>query len=268
MVSRLNSRAASLGTLYSEKAARGLCRFASICGRERDTSPTKLGLPFRETFAMSYKLYNRVGSGGFAVEAALALAGESCELVLIDSEPGTPLPASFKEINPWGQVPVLELSDGTLLTETAAILIYLSVVHPGAVGPPPGSRDHARLLRWLVFLSANIYEGILRLDYPDRFTTDQSREAARAIRQAAASRISEAFSILEEECRGTSYLLGDTLTAADLFLAMLFAWHHNHQQHPRIRALTHRVAGHNLIAPIWRRNFDHRLQIKWGRDES
>lgn len=52
---------------------------------------------------MPYKLYNRLGSGGFAVEAALALAGVDFEFVEVDSVPGTPLPESFRDINPWGK---------------------------------------------------------------------------------------------------------------------------------------------------------------------
>ena len=56
---------------------------------------------------MTYQLYNRDGSGGFVVEAVLALADESFELIRLDSTPGTPLPESFRDINPWRQVPVL-----------------------------------------------------------------------------------------------------------------------------------------------------------------
>lgn len=217
---------------------------------------------------MNYKLYNRLGSGGFAVEAALVLAGQSYEFAALDSEPGTPLPASFKDINPWRQVPVLVLDDGTVMTETAAILIQLSIVHAGALEPQPGTAEHARLLRWLVFMSANIYEGILRRGYPERFTADTSKEGVHAVRVAAANRNSEAFSVLENELRGGTYLLGQALSVADPYLAMLFAWHSDHDRYPRLQALTHEVAGHDKVAPIWRRNFDHRLTIKWGRRES
>ena len=48
---------------------------------------------------MSYKLYNRTGSGGFVVEAALALADQPYQLVTMETKPGTPLPESFREIN-------------------------------------------------------------------------------------------------------------------------------------------------------------------------
>jgi len=59
---------------------------------------------------MIYKLYNRLGSGGFVVEAALTLCDEPFELINLDSTPGTELPESFRAFNPWGQVPVPYLS--------------------------------------------------------------------------------------------------------------------------------------------------------------
>ena len=61
---------------------------------------------------MSYTLYNREGSGGFAVEAALVMADLPFELVTLSSTPGTPLDESFKATNPWGQIPTLIDSDG------------------------------------------------------------------------------------------------------------------------------------------------------------
>tara|TARA_E500000331_G_scaffold103098_1_gene99964 strand:+ start:554 stop:913 length:360 start_codon:yes stop_codon:yes gene_type:complete len=73
-----------------------------------------------------FHLYNRPGSGGFVVEAALVLAGANFELTEMASKPGTPLPESFRNINPWGQMPTLALSDRTTMTETAAILLHLT----------------------------------------------------------------------------------------------------------------------------------------------
>ena len=79
---------------------------------------------------MTYKLYNRAGSGGFAPEAALAVAGLPYDLILLDSAPSTPLPASFRDINPWGQVPVLITESGTALFESDAIVEYLDEIAP------------------------------------------------------------------------------------------------------------------------------------------
>ncbi len=213
---------------------------------------------------MTYKLYNRLGSGGFVAEAALTLIGAPFELELIESTPGTPLPDGFRAINPWRQVPTLVLADGTVMTESAAILIHLAAAHPeAALGPAPGTSDHARFLRWLVFLSANVYEAVLRRGYPERFTTDPA--GTEAIADAARRRMGEALGVIEAELAEGDFLLGPEMSAADLFLAMLTAWNRGADALPRCAALTHRVAAHPKIAPVWQRNFDHRLDIKWGR---
>ena len=92
-----------------------------------------------------YTLYNRLRSGGAVVEAALRWAGADFELVEPDSLIGTPLPESFKGTNPWGQVPTLVLPDASIMTETAAILIYLNSAFPNSdLGPPAGTLEHAR----------------------------------------------------------------------------------------------------------------------------
>jgi len=213
---------------------------------------------------MSYTLYNRTGSGGFAVEAALTLAGQPFELISIESAPSTPLPDSFREINPWGQVPVLVLPDGTKVTETAAILIHIATRYPGIdVGPEPGTPEAAQLLRWTVFLSVNVYEATVRRIYSELFRSDQFGGVG--VRAAAIRRNDDAFALLDGELETSGFLAGDRMSVADVYLAMLYSWHPGIPRNG-CAALTHRVAAHDKVAPIWRRNFDHRQKIKWGRD--
>ena len=212
---------------------------------------------------MSYTLYNRLGSGGFAVEAALTLAGQPFELVTIESQPSTPLPESFREINPWGQVPVLVLPDASKMTETGAILIHIATCHPGIdVGPQVGTPAAAQMMRWIVFLSANVYESTIRRIYPQRYTTDS--EGADGLRAAAIERNDAAFSLLGDALAAGGFLAGDEMSVADVYLAMLYAWHPG-ETNAACAALAHKVAAHDKVAPLWQRNFDHRLKVKWGR---
>lgn len=212
---------------------------------------------------MTYRLYNRPGSGGFAVEAALTLADQPFEYIDVGNQPGEEMPGSFRSINPWGQVPTMILPDGTLMTETGAILTYIAGAHPEArLSPAPWTPAFGAFLRWMAFLGANIYEGILRKGYPQRFTDDA--DGADAVKSAAVRRTHEGFQVLEDQLTHYGYLLPE-MSAADIYLAMLFAWHRGNGGLPRCEALTHRIAANDIIAPIWRRNFDHRLKVKWGR---
>ncbi len=213
---------------------------------------------------MSYRLYNRLGSGGFAIEVALTLAGARFELELLDSVPGNPLPESFREINPWGQVPALILPDGSLMTESAAMLIHIAAAHPDkGLAPTSGTPAHARFLRWLVFLAANVYEAEIRIGYPDRFTTDPA--GAPAISEAAHRRMTEGLALVAAEVTPGGYLFGAEMGVIDVYIAMLVAWHGDGGMVGEGAALAHRVAAHPVVAPIWQRNFDSRMDVKWGR---
>jgi glutathione S-transferase len=206
---------------------------------------------------MTYHLYNRVGSGGFVAEAALALAGAPYELLELGSEPGTPLPESFRDINPWGQVPALVLPDGSVMTETAAILIHLAACYPAeGFAPAAGTPAHAAFLRWIIFTNVNIYEATLRQSYPFRYTSDPN--AHDATRDAAIARMGEALAVLEKAIDTGPFLLGETMNLADIYIAMLFVWFSGEIDVPNLTRLTDGVRRHPTVAPIWRRHFGGR----------
>jgi glutathione S-transferase len=206
---------------------------------------------------MSYRLFNRPGSGGFVVEAALTLSDAPFELQEFESKPGTPLPENFRGTNPWGQVPTLVLPDGTVMTEAAAILIHLAACFPDrGLGPAPGSPAHAVFLRWMVFASVNLYEAVLRRGYPFRYTTDP--DGYGALRDAAEARMRDALAVLEAAVAPGPFLLGGEMSAADIYMAMLFIWFADEIDAPCLTALTDGVRQHPVIAPIWRRHFGDR----------
>ena len=75
-------------------------------------------------------LYGTKGSGSAAVEAALRLAGQPFQLVDAASWVPTPGLEKLKRMNPLVQVPTLVLDDGTVMTESAAILIWAGLRFP------------------------------------------------------------------------------------------------------------------------------------------
>lgn len=205
---------------------------------------------------MGYTLYNRPGSGGFVVEAALALAEASFELVELDSKAGTPLPESFRATNPWGQLPTLILPDGSVMTETSAILIHLALAFPEkGLAPAPGTPAHAAFLRWTVFANINLYEAVLRRGYPFRFTDDP--EGQDAVRTAAIRRMGEALALIDAHVEGP-FLLGEEITVADVYIAMFLVWYRGDVELPRLARIGDAVRRHPVVGPIWRRHYGDR----------
>src|ERR1700690_1724475 len=105
----------------------------------------------------AYKLYGRPGSGSFAIQVALEEIGVPYERIWIANEPD--VVAQYRKLNPTGRVPALGLPDGSVMFESAAILIHLALAHPGArLAPEPGTSAHARFLQWMGFFSGTVHE--------------------------------------------------------------------------------------------------------------
>jgi glutathione S-transferase len=141
-------------------------------------------------------LHTETGSGGFAVQAVLEAAGAEYRLVEVEGKSAGERTLEFLKLSPLGQVPVLELPDGAVMTESAAILIHLAdTLAPGRLAPDAHSPDRPAFLRWVVFMAVNLYGADLRLYYPERYTTDES--GAQAVKQAALAHMDAQFAILE-----------------------------------------------------------------------
>ena len=97
-----------------------------------------------------YKLYWAKGSGAMAPQALFEEIGVEYEKIVIDFDKDEHKSDAFLSVNPMGQIPALVLPDGTLMTETAAMLVQIVDRHPEAkLAPPASSGERARFLRWL-----------------------------------------------------------------------------------------------------------------------
>lgn len=92
------------------------------------------------------KLYNYFrSSASFRVRIALALKGIPYEYVPVHIARGDHKLPAFGDISAEGLVPVLELDDGTRLTQSMAIIEYLDEVHPTPALVPANLIDRARV---------------------------------------------------------------------------------------------------------------------------
>jgi glutathione S-transferase len=169
----------------------------------------------------SYRLYARQGAGSLAPQMLLEEIGAAYELLWVSKSPAEI--EALRRISPAAKIPVLMLPDGTVVSESAAILIHLTNAHPtAALAPVAGSSAHARFLQWMVFLSANAYEAALRFYYPDRYSAAGEAAAPQIKRQALADWTSH-LEIVHAAL--SPYVLGAQLSAADLYLFMLASWY-------------------------------------------
>jgi glutathione S-transferase len=184
----------------------------------KDREDRKAGVPVT---GGAYKLYGRQGVGSLAAQMLLEEIGVAYELIWVSKTPEDI--EALRLISPAAKIPVLLLPDGTAVSESAAILIHLTNAHPEAgLAPIAGGSAHARFLQWMVFLSANVYEAALRFFYSDRYSA-AGAVAAPQIKVQALRDWTCHFELVHGAL--SPYLLGEALSAADIYLHMLAGWY-------------------------------------------
>jgi glutathione S-transferase len=204
-----------------------------------------------------YTLYARENAGSAAVEALLALLDVPHKLVAVPKTPEAKAPDWYYTINPRGEVPTLLLSDGTVMTESAAMMIYLADAHPAAgLAPPACTAARTQYLRWMIFLSATIYPAALRFYYPDRHSINPGH--ADAIAAQAAQDMARDFSQFAAHMGDGPFILGAAISAVDVYAAMLLAWSDDldqlFAQHLKLKNLYAATTTIPAVQKVWNRN--------------
>ncbi len=171
-----------------------------------------------------YTLYGAQGSGVAAIEAALELAGLPWESVDAASWASGPGLDRLRTVNPLAQVPTLVFDDGSVMTESAAILIELGLRHPasGLLSTEPSQR--AQQIRGLVYIGANCYAGIGILDYPDRWYPEPDEETKKLMQRRGRDRLWELWTIFADTFPATPWLSGARIGALDILASVVSQW--------------------------------------------
>jgi len=207
-------------------------------------------------------LYGTQGSGSAAVEAALAIAGVEARLADAASWQDSPGLVELKRINPLAQIPTLVLDDGTVLTESAAILVHRGLVHPqsGLLATDPRAR--AQQIRGLVYIAANCYAGIGILDYPERWYPDPDDAVRKAMQRRGRARLHELWQAFADQFPATPWLSGERIGALDVLAATVSMWSGARQalaaSRPEFSRLLARIEAEPRVAPVWARHWPRR----------
>lgn len=164
---------------------------------------------------MGLRLYNYTLSGScYKVRLLLDFLGRDYEAVSVDFFPGkehkTP---EFLEINPLGQLPVLE--DGDLrLRDAQAILTYLAREYdPSEKWLPVDAAQFGQVMMWLSFAGGEIMAAsAARLH--DAFGYDLDIVKARSDAHVAFQILDD--HLAERALLGSSWIVGDAPTIADI----------------------------------------------------
>lgn len=210
----------------------------------------------------TYTLYGSRNSGSAMVEAALELARAPYRIVSAATWDKKSALAELKRVNPLHQIPTLVTPDGTAISESAAILIHLGLVHPRARLLPAEPSQRALALRAMVFIAANCYAAIGIIDYPERWLGRADKDANERLRAGARKRLHKMWSVFADTFAADdppAFLFGDRIGAADLMAAVVSRWSgtrkHLARRRPGLHALIERVEAHPTVARVIERHW-------------
>jgi GST-like protein len=146
--------------------------------------------------------------------------------------------------------------DGSILTESAAIVLNLAELRPDAgLAPLPGNPRRAAFLDRLIWFVSVLYPTFTYRDYPERWAPDAAAQLADrvdAFRQSL-------WQQLEAQLGEGPWVLGEEPTALDLYVTIMSHWRPRRpwlKEHcPRLHDLALRAEALPQLAPVMKRNF-------------
>lgn len=199
-------------------------------------------------------VYGVPGWGSALSEVMLTLAEIPYRFVNVDGfdQPGAQQ-GMLKKLNPLGQVPTLQLDDGSIMTESAAVALMILDQRPD-LAPPVGTPERQQFWRLLVWLVANVYPTFTYADYPERWASaapEQLQENCKAYRKSL-------YLWLESQLKAAPYAFGESLTLLDIYICVMRTWGPRHawfKEHtPKFSAIADAVCRVPALQEVLRNN--------------
>lgn len=170
----------------------------------------------------------------------LELAGADWTPRYVDYFGGETRTAAYREINPMGEVPVLE-HRGARLSQSGVILDYLATAL-GRFGPNDET-ERREILRWLLFDNHKLTSYTATYRFMRTFVANPDAAVMAEFRKRAEG----AWRVLDAHLAGRDYVVGDRLTIADVSLCGYLFWPEevgvDWDDHPHLRDWLARIRG-------------------------
>lgn len=162
------------------------------------------------------KLFYAPGACSQAPHIALHELGVPFETVKVDLVKHTlPDGTDFRAINPKGYVPLLQLDDGTYLSEASVILQYIADLAPGSIAAPFGTAARWKLMEWLAFIATEVHKGFGPLWNP---------KTSADLRERTVQALANRFTLIAKTLESQPYLMGAEFSIADAYLFVMLNW--------------------------------------------
>jgi glutathione S-transferase len=150
---------------------------------------------------------------GYKVRLALAYLGMRVDYEVVGLLGGDSPSERFLAKSPMGQIPVLELEDGTLLRESNSILYWLA---DGTDLMPSDLSARTRIVQWFCFEQSNIDKVLGRTRFLKRYPDFMATRPADWEQWYSTGY--RALAVLEGELDDREFLVGNSYSVADICL--------------------------------------------------
>jgi glutathione S-transferase len=166
------------------------------------------------------KLYFAPGTCALACWIALEWAGADYEVEKVD--PGSD---AYREINPLGMVPALDIGGERAMTQADAILHYVIDRYPERdLGADAGVEAHFEFNEAMSFLTGDFHPAFWPFFRPQRFTTSEDETSIEAVRTATRPRVDRVLTYLDGQIGGTGHVYRAKRTVADAYAFVMTRW--------------------------------------------
>ncbi len=205
-----------------------------------------------------FTVYGARGSGSVAVEAALTLMGVSYKLIDADPWGDEAALQALEKVSPLRQVPVLELPDGRIMTESAAILLWFGDTREGRpFAPALGDPNRPAYLRWMVYIPAAIYPMYTLKDNVAAWVTHGDAQVE--LTANTIDRISACWKLMEGEVDPAPFILGEAPSLLDVYVTVVSRWTPGRdtfvENCPKLGAMVARIDADPRLAALWAERF-------------
>ncbi|MGG5818936.1 glutathione S-transferase family protein [Falsiroseomonas sp. HW251] len=167
-------------------------------------------------------LWTSTFTSGTLAHQVASVSGVPFDLRFISLRAGDHRKPEYLAINPKGEVPALQLPDGTVVTEAPAIIQWFAEAAPESGLLPRDPSKRIKGIEWLAWCHWSMGRHFNACFGPLRLT-DGDEQAATVVRAAALKRCRTALAFGDAAiAKNGGTLLGtDTPSAPDIFLASL-----------------------------------------------
>jgi glutathione S-transferase len=163
------------------------------------------------------KLFYSPNACSLAPHIVLRELGLPFDLIKVDLQQHlTELGEDFYRLNKKGQVPVLQLEDGSFLTEGAVISQFLvDQFERKDLLPEINTPERYQTLSWMNFIASEIHKA-----YSPFFHESYGEES----KTIFSTILNKHYAWIDQQLDGQNYLMGSNFTIADIYLFVVTRW--------------------------------------------